>query len=567
MMKFKNILLPTLTLAILVSACGLTELDLLNDPSEVTADNVELDLLYNNVVKEFADFVDEISDETMPYVRMTAMSGGFQYNNQDGPGDFNFLWSQAYNNLMPDINLVLELAGEQGFTVHTGSAKIMKAYVIMSLVDVFGDIPYSEAFQGIANPSPKADDDEAVYGIALSLLDEAIAELANPVSPPNFDPYYGGDATGWIKLANTLKLRYHVQTRLVGGSASEINALLDKVISSASEDFEFPYGLDRQTDPAIPDSRHPYYQDGYENGGPSWYMSNYMMWQMILEKGLVDPRVRYYFRRQDAFEDNENQFTLECQAAPYPLHWADGYPWCTASGDFVDIDNNFGGYWGRNHGDASGIPPDDLKRTAWGLYPGGGAFDNIPDIIDGEDPEDNPFQVSNSGTDGARGQGIQPIVLTSYVHFLRSEAALMMGTNDDPRVQLEAAVRASIAKVMSFSSVGTVDPAYEPTSDDVEAYVAKVLEMYDNAADDDGRLNVIMGEFRLALHGMGLDAFNAYRRTGKPEGMEPTFQANPGPFPRTFWYPADYVNRNSSASQRADLTQRVFWDTNPGDLQ
>ena len=76
MMKFKNILLPTLTLAILVSACGLTELDLLNDPSEVTADNVELDLLYNNVVKEFADFVDEVSDETMPYVRMTAMDGG-----------------------------------------------------------------------------------------------------------------------------------------------------------------------------------------------------------------------------------------------------------------------------------------------------------------------------------------------------------------------------------------------------------------------------------------------------------------------------------------------------------
>lgn len=567
MMKFKNILLPALTLVILMSSCGLTELDLLNDPSEVTADNVDVNLLYNNVVKEFADFVDEASDETMPYVRMTAMSGGFQYNNQDGPGDFNFIWSQAYNNLLPDIELVLQLAGERGFTVHTGSAKVMKAYVFFTLVDLFGDVPFSEALQGIANPSPKADDDASVYDAALALLDDAISDLASPVSPPPFEPFYDGDATGWIKLANTLKLRYHVQTRLVGGSASEINALLDKIITSNDDDFEFPYGLDRQTSADIPDSRHPYYQDGYETGGPSWYMSNYMMWEMILGKAVVDPRVRYYFRRQDAFEDNENQFTLECQAAPYPLHWPDGYPWCTASGDFTDTNGEWGGYWGRNHGDASGIPPDDLKRTAWGLYPGGGAFDNLPEIIVDEDPESNDFQVSNQGTDGAKGAGIQPIVLNSYVHFLRAEAALMMGTNDDPRVQLEAAVRASIDKVMNFNTAAT-DPAYVPSMDDVEAYVAEVLALYD-AADQDGKLNVIIGEFRLALHGMGLDAYNAYRRTSKPEGMELTFQANPGTFPRTMWYPADYVNRNANATQRPgpELDARVFWDTNPDDLQ
>ncbi|MEL7427234.1 MAG: SusD/RagB family nutrient-binding outer membrane lipoprotein [Bacteroidota bacterium] len=567
MMKFKNILLPALTLAFLVSSCGLTELDLLNDPSEVTADNVDINLLYNNVVKEFADFVDEASDETMPYVRMTAMAGGFQYNNQDSPGSFNFIWEQAYNTLLPDINLVIDLAAERGFTVHSGSAKILKAYVFFSLVDLFGDVPFSEALQGISNPSPKADDDESVYTAALALLDEGINDLANPVSPPPFDPYYDGDAAGWIKLANSLKLRYHVQTRLVGGSASEINALLDKVIDSSGDDFEFPYGLDRQTSDDIPDSRHPYYQDGYEVGGPGLYMSNYMMWEMFLGKAVVDPRIRYYFRRQDAFEDNENQFTLECQAAPYPLHWPDGYPWCTASGDFTDLANEWGGYWGRNHGDASGIPPDDLKRTAWGLYPGGGAFDNLPAIVVDEDPESDDFQVSNAGADGARGAGIQPILLASYVHFLRAEAALTMGTNDDARVQLEAAVKASIDKVMNFNTA-VVDAAFVPSDDDVDAYVAEVLGAYD-AADDDGKLNVIIGEFRLALHGMGLDAYNAYRRTSKPEGMELTFQANPGTFPRTMWYPADYVNRNANATQRPgpELDTRVFWDTNPDDLQ
>lgn len=546
------------------SACGLTDLELQNDPSAVTPDNAELDLVYNNAMVEFVEFVDEVSDETMPYVRMTAMSGGFQYNNQDGPGDFNFMWNQAFTVLMPDLNLVIDLANEKGFTVHSGSAKILKAYVLFTLVDLFGDIPYSEAFQGVSNPSPAADDDKSVYDAALALLDQAITELSSPKGSPVNDLYYGGSAAKWTALANTLKLRYHLQTRLVGGSAGEINSLVGgNIIDSEAEDFQFEYGTNRQT----PDSRHPYYSDGYEVGGPGWYMSNYYMWEMFLAKDQVDPRIRYYFRRQDAFEDNENQFTLECPAAPYPLHWPDGYPWCTASGDYTDLNNEWGGYWGRNHGDASGIPPDDLKRTAWGLYPAGGAFDNLP-LIDPDEPEtDDAYQVSNSGTDGGRGQGIQPIMLSSWVNFMRAEAALTMGTSDDARTQLEAGVRNSISKVMGFESRATVDAAFKPSDADVEAYVAEVLDAYDNAADDDARLNVIITEYRLALHGMGVDAFNAYRRTSKPEGMEPTFQANPGAFPRTFWYPADYVNRNANASQRTDLTTKVFWDTNPDDLQ
>lgn len=287
--------------------------------------------------------------------------------------------------------------------VYIGSVKIMKVYVIMLLVDVFGDIFYFEVFQGIVNLSFKVDDDEVVYGIVLSFLDEVIVELVNLVSFLNFDFYYGGDVIGWIKLVNILKLCYYVQICLVGGFVSEINVLLDKVIFSVSEDFEFFYGFDCQMDFVILDFCYFYYQDGYENGGFSWYMFNYMMWQMILEKGLVDLCVCYYFCCQDVFEDNENQFMLECQVVFYLLYWVDGYLWCIVFGDFVDIDNNFGGYWGCNYGDVSGILLDDLKCIVWGLYLGGGVFDNIFDIIDGEDFEDNLFQVFNSGIDGVRG--------------------------------------------------------------------------------------------------------------------------------------------------------------------
>ncbi|MCB0639727.1 MAG: SusD/RagB family nutrient-binding outer membrane lipoprotein [Lewinella sp.] len=555
-------------LALAFSGCDNLKLEeLLDNPNEVTPDRAELDLVFNAAMLDFKDFVDEVSDETMPYVRMTAMDGGFFYLNQDSPTSFDFLWGLAYADILPDLNLIIDNASdpERGLTTYSGIAKTMKAYVLFTLVDLFGDVPYSEALQGVTNPNPKADDDDAVYAAAKELLESALADFASPKGSLSDDLYFDGTAAAWEKLANTLLIRYHVNTRRVGGSGSAIDAIVStgKIIDASNEDFQFQYGTNRN----LPDSRHPYYSDGYENGGPSWYMSNYMMWQMFGDKNNEDPRLRYYFRRQDGFEDNENQFTLDCTTAPYPSHWPDGYPWCTASGDYGDPDGEYGGYWGRSHGNADGIPPDDLKRTAWGLYPGGGAFDNLPKVIEDEDVGDDTWQVSNAGTDGARGAGIQPIFLSSWTHFMLAEAALTMGTSGDARALFETGMRQSISKVMNFNT-SVVDNAFVPSAADVDAYVNEVLARYDGAVNDEARLDIVMNECRLACHGNGLEPFNGYRRTGYPSGMEPKRENDPNDhFPRTLWYPSDFVNLNSSISQRPNVTtDRVFWDTLPGDL-
>ncbi|MEY3052452.1 MAG: hypothetical protein RLY31_2237 [Bacteroidota bacterium] len=536
---------------VFASGCSVLELeDKLDNPNSVTPESAELDLVMNNAVLEFVEFAHEASNQTMPYVRLVAMTGGDRYDNQDGPASFDFIWAKAYSEILPDINLVIQVADEGGFTVHSGAARVMKAYIMMTLVDLFGDVPYSEAFQGVTNPSPKADSGASVYDAALGLLDEALNGLKSPVGTIGNDLYYGSNADKWIKLANTLKMRYYLNTRLVNsGTGSNVKAMIDAgVIEDISDDFQFKYGNNR----ANPDSRHPYYSDGYENGGPDWYLSNYYMWLFFGEKNTEDPRLRYYFYRQDCDETDEDFFTLDCQAVPYPFHWPDGFPYCTASSSFGDPNDNYGGYWGRDHGNDDGIPPDGLKKTAWGLYPAGGKFD-----------ADNCSQVSNLGTDGGRGAGIQPIMLASWVHFMRAEAALTMNTGEDARQQLELGVRKSIEKVMGFSSVAPVDPAYAPTTDQVEAYVTEVMGLYDAAASDDDRMQVIMKEYFLALQGNGLEAYNGYRRTCKPAGLQPVREPEPGPFARSFWYPASYVNRNSNANQKPNVAVPVFWDTNP----
>lgn len=531
----------------MATGCGLLELDdKLDNPNSVTPENAEISLVMNNVMLEFVEFVDLASDNTMPYVRMTAMDGGARYDNQNGPQDFDAIWSKAYSELIPDINLVIEKAEADGFTTYAGVAKTMKAYVIFTLVDLFGDVPYSEAFGGTENPSPKADAGADVYGAGLALLDAALNDLKNPVGTVSNDLYYGGSAAKWIQLANTLKLRYYVNTKLVNsGNGATAKSVIDAgVISETANDFQFQYGLNRIN----PDSRHPYYSDGYETGGPGWYHSNYYMWLFFGEKDTEDPRLRYYFYRQDCDETDEDFFTLDCQAGPYPSHWPDGYPFCTASSQWGDPAGAYGGYWGRDHGNDDGIPPDDLKRTAWGLYPAGGKFD-----------ADDCSQVSNGGTDGGKGAGIQPIMLSSWVYFMRAEAALTMNTGEDARAMLEAGVRNSISKVMGFSSVAPVDAAFAPTDQQVEDYVAEVLAEFDASSD---KMQVVMKEYLLALHGNGLEAYNGYRRTCRPAGLQPVREAQAGAFARSFWYPASYVNRNSNAQQKTTVATPVFWDTN-----
>lgn len=528
------------------------DLDLLDNPNAVTPDRASVELLMNNVFIELGETWDEVTDETMPYVRQAAMTGSKFYAFQDGPESFDFMWSQIYSTLMPDLNVVIDKATEDGIPGYSGVGKVIKALLMFTLVDLFGDVPYSDALQGTDKLSPELDDDEAVYNAAFDLLNSGIDDLNN--TPASYrlanDLFYGGDPAKWLKLANTLKLRYYLTTRHVNGNAlAEIDNIVNagKYISSGADDFQFQYGTNREA----PDSRHPFYSDGYETGGPSWYLSNYMMWSMFNDKDTEDPRIRYYYYRQDCDETDENFFTLPCQAQPYPFHWPDGWPYCTATSDFGDPNDEYGGYWGRDHGDDSGIPPDDLKRTAWGIYPCGGKFD-----------ADNCVDVENQGQDGLKGGGIHPVMLASWVHFMIAEAKLAGGNVAAARTSLEAGMRESIRKVMAFGEADA-DPAYVPTQSHIDSYVTEVLNRYDAAGSNDDKLDVIMREYWLASHANGLEAFNGYRRTCKPSGMQLSLEATPGAFPRSLWYPASFVNRNENVAQKANVEAKVFWDANP----
>ncbi|WP_299227363.1 SusD/RagB family nutrient-binding outer membrane lipoprotein [uncultured Psychroserpens sp.] len=532
--KFK---IAAILLVFMALSCETTNLEQLNDPSSLTVDSADPDLLLNNAQLQFVDAIayneaneDGINRRASELARMQHLFGAYTSPNTLSSTSIDRLWTRMYREALQDINVLIPIAQDRGLQGHIGVAKIIQAYALVTMVDTFGDIPFTDALQGNNNPNPSVDDGQFVYDAMFETLDEAIEALSAPdILMPN-DLFYNGDAEKWIKAARTLKFKMYAQMRLIGNFNTEINTLISQgLIDSSSEDFQFQYST---TASSTGESRHPNFALCYDADGVDDYMNNYYMFLLKDDKGFNDPRLRYYFYRQVEAPPVGDE--LMCEGDP-------GFNFCYI-GDF---------YWGRDHGDDDGVPADMLKRTAYGLYPVGGAFD-----------ADNFTSVTPSS--GAGGAGIFPFMLSSYVKFLQAESALMAGTTGNPRTLFEEGVRASMSKVLNFYP-GQVDPAFAATQADVDNYVDFVLAQYDAAAGNEAKLDVIMKEYYIALWGNGIEAWNNYRRTSYPSDIEPSVVVA-GNFPRTFMYPAIVVNTNSSISQK-QVTERVFWDANPDVLE
>ena len=531
---------------VLATSCADKLDELLENPNAVNATTASPDFLLNRIQLDYQSLWYGVSDRGARLTRQINQ-GAALYEAAYTAGSTNGLWSGAYANILADVNFLLPLAEKSNLQRHMGIAKTIKAMVLMDLVDSYGNVPYSEAIDP-ANFNPKVDDGATVYAAALKLLDEASAHFTATTSggTPN-DYFYARNYTRWNKLVNTMKLKYHLNTRLVNADASKnaINALITaNALIGTGDDFVFRFG----TTAADPDSRHPKFAGQYTAGGGD-YQSTDFMHHLTVEKGFDDPRVRYYMYRQ-VLTNTTNVDEQECISQIAPPHYLVGnYPYCNPAGNK--------GYWGRDHLDPDGIPPDGLKRTAYGSFPAGGRFDNGSGA-----PVANPAL-------GMRGAGIHPIMLSAYVDFMLAEAAITLGTTGNPKTLLLSGIKKHMDYVRAFAvagAEGATISAFEPAAtftSRVTNYTNYVGAQYDAAATADARMGVVGREYWLSLYGNGLESFNLYRRTGKPTRMQPGLEAITGPFVRSYLYPNNYMVTNTTAVQKANLASQVFWDKNP----
>ncbi|NND62037.1 MAG: SusD/RagB family nutrient-binding outer membrane lipoprotein [Flavobacteriaceae bacterium] len=541
-----------LLLGLAFSSCETTDLDLLDDPNNVTLDKADLDRYLTQIQIDFASFMRQMGRNGAQVTRVEYMFGRTYVNNFE-PAVLDGEWALAYQRMFSDMAGAEPLAVETENFKHIGVMRVIKAYTLMALVDFFGDVPLSQATQPVEFPSPQTDPGADVYAAAIALLNEGIALLDEPGNPIDNDFYYENDYGKWKKAARSGLMQAYFNTRLVdGGAISSFNGIAsnsNNYISSEDDDFQWTYAtgfVETQYD-----FRHPAYNADYNvSGGAGRYRSNWLMNEMLEND---DPRRRYYFYRQNdctpgaSCDPSGNQERLQCSVEPRPNHIPADQVYC-----FVED-----GYWGRDHGNDEGIPPDGLLRTIVGVYPAAGLFD---DGVIG-DP-DHPFGPASQG-DGGGGAGIMPIMLSSYMDLMRAEVFLAQNNNSSARNAFNSALTKSIDKVTGFISVDpSADSSVAPTSGDINAFISAQTQAFDNA-NTNGKWEILGTEFLVGNYGNGILGYNSYRRTGYPTNLQTNIDPNPGNFIRSFFYPANEANVNSNIVQKPNVSQQVYWDNNP----
>jgi len=145
-----------------------------------------------------------------------------------------------------NIDDLIRAAEKEEAYHYIGAAKMIKAMGSIMMVDLFGEMPYTDAVNS-ASLAPVYDDGDFTYEQCLALVDEAIeyfkkSQPATATSLAAGDSWFGGDTQKWIKLANGMKARWMMNmSKLPSFNADAVLAALQGAPQSTSEDLYATY--------------------------------------------------------------------------------------------------------------------------------------------------------------------------------------------------------------------------------------------------------------------------------------------------------------------------------------
>lgn len=113
-----------------------------------------------------------------------------------------------------NLNPLITKAEEAGAYHYMGAAYCIKAMGFLIMLDLHGEMPYTEAMTGKYNPA--YDEGEVIYTGCMADLDKAIeyfgmTQEAGAPALAEGDTWNGGDVNKWIKLCYGIKARYLLQ--------------------------------------------------------------------------------------------------------------------------------------------------------------------------------------------------------------------------------------------------------------------------------------------------------------------------------------------------------------------
>jgi hypothetical protein len=243
--------------AILLNSCKQSELeDLYPDPSKsstATVDNFFTGILQqsNEVVEPWYWRFFVVEQPTLGHYTQTM--GWFNGKDQYIPSSssMDWRWDIYYNGAMTQYRELERLynkmddATKQDYRIFYLASKIFFYDQTEQVVDLFGDIPWSEAGKirdngDLTTSLPKYDSAETIYTTMIDDL-KSVADELSAIQVPSFyanlfkakDYLNNGDVNLWKKYCNSLRLR--MLMRISDANASKAQAGIAEILSNSTK--------------------------------------------------------------------------------------------------------------------------------------------------------------------------------------------------------------------------------------------------------------------------------------------------------------------------------------------
>lgn len=223
---------------------------------------------------------------------------------------YNEIFTNSYASIFKNLTYIESFGGEgSNYEAYYAISSTIKGFQYQYLVDLYGNVPYTEANQRAENTTPVYDDEEFIYKEVIASLTSA-ANIAVNISEETLNPgtqdiIFAGDMQKWAQFANTIKLRMLIRMSNAGQDSyiqEQIGLIEDNGAGYITEDVTANPGYSNDTN-----KQNPFYGElGFSpNGAETNSHDNSVATDYTVEylQNTNDPRLGAIYAPSEAAEE------------------------------------------------------------------------------------------------------------------------------------------------------------------------------------------------------------------------------------------------------------------------
>lgn len=189
----------------------------------------------------------EVYRDIMPWVQLSTPTNGNLKNFTESAnpfGRYDNLYGRGGGSELNDVNVLiskLDSSKKDRYQQLGAIARILLDYEAFYVSDIYGSIAYTQAFQARTTGvfTVPFDNQQTVFSSIDADLKAAIQNIksapAGQFAIGNYDQFYFGDVSKWIKAANALRLR--IAMRILNVDNGTATATIQDVLGSSAADL------------------------------------------------------------------------------------------------------------------------------------------------------------------------------------------------------------------------------------------------------------------------------------------------------------------------------------------